>query len=115
MTDNYDAIDYWTNIFTPQGLDRMYMQNDELSAIVKWWSMDERLKGYEPEAFVRMLDENRIRKTFVPSFKMWSYRKRACRPSLASNSSRRCASSSSPSGNSGSRPLTCIPTGSVCR
>ena len=77
MTDNYDAIDYWTNIFTPQGLDRMYMQNDELSAIVKWWSMDERLKGYEPEAFVRMLDENRIRKTFVPSFKMWSYRKRA--------------------------------------
>jgi predicted TIM-barrel fold metal-dependent hydrolase len=77
MTDNYDAIDYWTNIFTPQGLDRMYMQNDELSAIVKWWSMDERLKGYEPEAFVRMLDDNRIRKTFVPSFKMWSYRKRA--------------------------------------
>lgn len=77
MDDNFEAIDYWTNIFTPEGLDRMYMQNDELSAIVKWWSMDERLKGYQPDAFIRMLDENRIRKTFVPSFKMWSYRKRA--------------------------------------
>ena len=30
----------------------------------------------EPAAFVRMLDENRIRKAYVPSFKMWNYRKR---------------------------------------
>jgi predicted TIM-barrel fold metal-dependent hydrolase len=75
--EEIEAIDYWTNIFTPQGLRKMYLENDELSAIVKWWSMDERLKGYEPEAFVQMLDEHRIRKVFVPSFKMWSWRKRA--------------------------------------
>ena len=71
------AIDYWTNIFTPEGLRKMYMENDELNAIVKWWSMDERLKGYSPDEFVRMLDENKIKKTFVPSFKMWSFKKKA--------------------------------------
>lgn len=75
--EEFEAIDYWTNIFTPQGLRKMYLENDELSAVVKWWSMDERLKGYEPHDFVRMLDENRIRKVYVPSFKMWSWRKRA--------------------------------------
>src|SRR5690606_3748849 len=32
-----------------------------------------RLKGYDCEAFVRMMDENNIRKVFVPSFKMWNY------------------------------------------
>lgn len=72
-----EAIDYWTNIFTPEGLRKMYLENDELSAIVKWWSMDERIKGYEPAQFVTLLDQCGIRKTFVPSFKMWSYRKRA--------------------------------------
>jgi len=72
-----DAIDYWTNIFTPEGLRKMYLENDELSHVVRWWSMDERIKGYTPEAFVAMLDATGVGKVYVPSFKMWSYRKRA--------------------------------------
>jgi predicted TIM-barrel fold metal-dependent hydrolase len=67
------AIDYWTNIFTPDGLRNMYTENVELAPIVKWWSMDDRLTGYEPAAFVEMLDSCCIEKVYVPSFKMHSY------------------------------------------
>jgi predicted TIM-barrel fold metal-dependent hydrolase len=76
MTD-IKAIDYWTNIFTPEGLRKMYIDNDELAPIVKWWSMDDRIRGYAPKQFVRVLDANNIEKVFVPSFKMWSYQKKA--------------------------------------
>jgi len=75
--DRPEAIDYWTNIFTPEGLHKFYLENDELSGVVKWWGMDDRLRGYQPEQFVAMLDENNIGKVYVPSFKMWSYKKRA--------------------------------------
>ena len=52
MTTDTRAIDYWTNIFTPEGLRHMYLENEELSKLVTWWSMDDRLKGYSPEEFV---------------------------------------------------------------
>lgn len=71
------AIDYWTNIFTPDGLRKMYTENEELAPVVSWWSMDERIKGYQPEAFVKMLDELNVEKVFVPSFKMQSWKRRA--------------------------------------
>jgi predicted TIM-barrel fold metal-dependent hydrolase len=71
------AIDYWTNIFTPEGLRRMYTENPELSRLVSWWNMDERLRGYTPEEFVRHMDELGIEKTYVPSFKMQSYKTRS--------------------------------------
>jgi predicted TIM-barrel fold metal-dependent hydrolase len=77
MTADTRAIDYWTNIFTPDGLRKMYLENDELSRLVSWWNMDERLKGYSPEEFVAMLDQVGVGKVFVPSFKMWSYKHKA--------------------------------------
>jgi predicted TIM-barrel fold metal-dependent hydrolase len=69
-----ESIDYWTNIFTPAGLRKMYIENPELNRLVSWWNMDERLKGHSPEQFVHLMDELGIRKTFVPSFKMQSYK-----------------------------------------
>lgn len=69
-----ESIDYWTNIFTPAGLKKMYIDNPELSRLVSWWNMGERLKGYSTEQFVGLMDELGIRKTFVPSFKMQSYK-----------------------------------------
>ncbi len=77
MTTDTRAIDYWTNIFTPEGLKHMYLENEELSKLVSWWSMDERLKGYSTEEFVKLLDDCNIYKVYVPSFKMWSYKHRA--------------------------------------
>jgi predicted TIM-barrel fold metal-dependent hydrolase len=77
MTANGQAIDYWTNIFTPEGLRKMYLENDELSKLVSWWNMDERLKGYTPAEFVAMLDQVGVSKVFVPSFKMWSFKRKA--------------------------------------
>jgi predicted TIM-barrel fold metal-dependent hydrolase len=74
---NGGAIDYWTNIFTPEGLRKMYIENAELSRLVSWWDMDERLKGYSPDQFVKLMDELGISQTFVPSFKMWSYKSKA--------------------------------------
>jgi uncharacterized protein len=72
----FGAIDYWTNIFTPQGLREMYIENPELSRLVSWWHMDDRLRGYTPDQFVRHMDELGIEKAFVPSFKMQSYKSR---------------------------------------
>lgn len=71
------AIDYWTNIFTPEGLRKMYIENPELSHLVGWWSMTDRLKGYTPEEFVQLMDRLGIDKTYVPTFKMQSYRTRS--------------------------------------
>jgi uncharacterized protein len=70
-------IDYWTNIFTPEGLRRMYIDNPELSRLVSWWNMEERLRGYTPQQFVAMMDKLGIAKTFVPSFKMQSFKTKA--------------------------------------
>ncbi len=67
------AIDYWTNIFTPDGLRKMYTENEELAPVVKWWDMDDRIKGYEPADFVELLNTCNIEKVYVPSFKMQSY------------------------------------------
>lgn len=67
------SVDYWSNIFTPEGLRHVYLENEELRHIVEWWSMDDRLKGYTVDAFVRMMDDLNIRKVFVPSFQMWNY------------------------------------------
>ena len=71
------AIDYWTNIFTPEGLRKMYLENEELAPVVQWWRMDDRLKGYSAADFVRLMDDLGIAKTYVPSFKMQSWRRRA--------------------------------------
>jgi hypothetical protein len=46
MTADTRAIDYWTNIFTPEGLRYMYLENDELKKLVSWGNMDDRLRGY---------------------------------------------------------------------
>jgi predicted TIM-barrel fold metal-dependent hydrolase len=70
-------IDYWTNIFTPEGLRMMYNENPELSHLVSWWHMDERLKGYTPRAFIEHMDLLGIDKVYVPSFKMQSYKTRS--------------------------------------
>jgi uncharacterized protein len=77
MTTDTRAIDYWTNIFTPEGLRHMYMENDELKKLVSWWNMDERLRGYSPAEFVDLLNQTNIGKVFVPSFKMWSFKHKA--------------------------------------
>jgi predicted TIM-barrel fold metal-dependent hydrolase len=67
-------VDYWTNIFTPEGLRRMYRDNPELSRLVSWWNMEERLRGYTPQQFVELMDRLGIDKTFIPSFKMQSFK-----------------------------------------
>jgi len=68
------AVDYWTNIFTPAGLRKMYVENAELNQLVGWWSMEERLRGYSPCELLSLFDKLGISNTFVPSFKMWSYK-----------------------------------------
>ncbi len=68
------SIDYWTNIFTPEGLRKMYIENPELNRLVGWWNRDERLRGYSPAQFVSLMDDLEISKTFVPSFKMQSFK-----------------------------------------
>ena len=42
------AIDYWCNIFTPEGIDRCFRQPNEIAQVVKWWGMESRLVGRTP-------------------------------------------------------------------
>lgn len=70
------AIDCWTNMFTPEHLRRMYLETDELHEIVRWWGMDERLKGYLPKELVEEMDRLGIEKIIVPAFQLFSYTKK---------------------------------------
>lgn len=71
------AIDVWCNPFTPEYTRRMFMEVDELRAVVEWWHMHERVKGLSVPDFVKMMDEVGVDKVLVPSIKMGSYQKRA--------------------------------------
>lgn len=68
------VIDYWVNLFTPKHLHELYFTNPELTDVVEFLNLHERVKGHEPEEFVEILDASNVEKIIIPSFKMWSYR-----------------------------------------
>lgn len=68
------VTDIWVNLFTPPALRHLYYENPELTDVVEWFAMHERVRGHEPDEFVQILDASGIDRIVVPSFKMWSYR-----------------------------------------
>lgn len=72
----FKAIDCWTNVFTPEWLRRMYIETDELFDLVKWWDMDERLRGFSPAELVAEMDRLGISRTCVPAFQLYSYKQK---------------------------------------
>jgi predicted TIM-barrel fold metal-dependent hydrolase len=68
------AIDYWCNIFTPEGIDKCFRQPEEVAEVVKWWGMEPRLVGRTVPEFISHLDDAGVEAVLVPSAKMNSWR-----------------------------------------
>jgi predicted TIM-barrel fold metal-dependent hydrolase len=67
------AIDYWCNTFTPELLDKYWRQQPEIFEVIQWWGLEDRLRGYSVEDFVKHLDEADVDAVMIPSAKMASY------------------------------------------
>ena len=44
--------------------------------LIKWWRMEERVKGMPVDAFVAMMDAARLDKALIPAIRMMSYQKK---------------------------------------
>ena len=72
------AIDYWCNPFTPEIMD-VYVQDEEIGNVIKWWGMEERWVGRSVNEFVNMMDDCDVDIVMLPSSQMRSYqRKNPC-------------------------------------
>jgi predicted TIM-barrel fold metal-dependent hydrolase len=67
------AIDYWCNIFTPDGIRRCFVEPDEIAEVIAWWGMESRLVGHSTPDFVAKLDAAGVDAVLVPSARMASY------------------------------------------
>ncbi|MBI2059305.1 MAG: amidohydrolase [Nitrospirae bacterium] len=67
------VIDYFCNVFTPQGLKKIFLDNPEVGSVLKWWNIEDRIKGHSPEAFIDVLDAAGIDKVLIPISALGSY------------------------------------------
>ena len=65
------TIDYWCNLFTPEGLRKAFEEPKEVADVVKWWGL--KFKSYQPAEFVAHLDEAGVAAVMVPAAKMNSW------------------------------------------
>jgi predicted TIM-barrel fold metal-dependent hydrolase len=68
------AIDYWCNLFTPAGIQACFLDAEELRQVFRWWRLEDHLVGYEPAAFLDLLDAAGVEKVLVPAARMRSFR-----------------------------------------
>lgn len=71
-----EVIDYWCNLFTPDGLKRLYLDPPEFSWPAEAWSLKERLRGRSVSDFIQMMDANGIGRVCIPSAKVYNWRDR---------------------------------------
>lgn len=69
------AIDYWVNPFTPEAMKRCWVDEPELAAF-SGGKLLGRFKGYQVDEFVKILDEAEVEKAFIPSWKMFSFKRK---------------------------------------
>ncbi len=70
------AIDYWCNLFTPQGLKKLYVDPPEFAWPAQQWGMSARLSGRSPEQFLEMMDETGFARVGIPATKVYNWRHR---------------------------------------
>lgn len=66
------AVDILCNPFTPELAKRFWEGSEELRYVAKWWHMEDRIKGYEVDEFVAMLDEAGVDKVLVLAEQVYS-------------------------------------------
>ncbi len=69
------AIDVWVNPFTPE-LIKKINDDPEIHAAQVWWHMEDRYVGYPVKQMLRLMDESAVEKVLVPSFQMYSFRRK---------------------------------------
>ena len=65
------AIDYWCNIYTPEGIKQTFEDAKEVADVVKWWGL--KFTGMSTEEFVASLDDADVDAVMIPSAKMASF------------------------------------------
>ena len=70
------AIDYWCNIYTPEGLKKTFQDPPEVADVVRWWGLEDKIVGRSTPEFVEYLDAAGMDAVLVPAAKMasWSTR-----------------------------------------
>ena len=70
------AIDVWCNLFTPEGIQLLFLDNEEVYFMMGvQWGRSANMKGYSPAEFMAKMDELGIEKVCVPALKQAFYRK----------------------------------------
>jgi len=69
-------IDFHCNLFTPEAIERHWYGQPEMLRLIKWWRMEERVKGVPVDAFVTMMDAAGLDKALIPAIRMMSYQKK---------------------------------------
>jgi uncharacterized protein len=70
------VIDYWCNIFTPEGIRACFTEQEELREVFRWWKLEDHLEGYSPGVFLELLDRAGVETVLVPAARMDSFRTR---------------------------------------
>ena len=65
------AVDYWCNLFTPEGIKHTFQDPPEVADVVKWWGLE--FTGMSVPEFTRYLDDAGVDVVLIPSAKMASY------------------------------------------
>jgi len=69
------AIDYWVNPFTPEWMKRCWVDEPEFG-MFSGGQLIGRFKGYTVDEFIRLMDEAGVEKAFIPSWKMFSFKRK---------------------------------------
>jgi uncharacterized protein len=65
------AIDYWCNLFTPEGLRKTFEEPEEVANVVKWWGL--KVQSYSPDEFIAYMDRTGMEAVMIPAAKMNSW------------------------------------------
>lgn len=70
------AIDFHCNLFTHKSIDENWYGKPDFARVIKWWKMEERVKGRTVEEFIAMMDEAGLEKALIPAIRMMSYERK---------------------------------------
>lgn len=65
------AVDYWCNIYTPEGIKHTFEDAKEVADVVQWWGL--KFTGMSTEDFVASMDAADVDAVMIPSAKMASF------------------------------------------
>ena len=70
------TIDFHCNLFTHASVERDWYGTPEMSRIIEWWKLHEKVKGRTVAEFVQMMDEADCDKVCIPAIRMYSYKRK---------------------------------------